>query len=156
MKFYLELIFIVLSSIISLYTHGQKTKGSTNCEAVTVFLSSAKASTAFHSESNNVDTFYIIDADSSLTKCGITQWRDKPVKIITEGPLFDNYKSPTYNLYKVTNGRKNIYLFQGCIGAKGYCYMVIHWGYNNLYSQAYFIISKKGLLILNSTENGVF
>ena len=146
---------ILLSTLCTFYLNSksQVSKGYSKCEAMHRFLNSPIVDSNFNnSYLKKVDSFILIDLDSSLTKCPILHWRNKPVSIVTSGTLFDSVKR--FNFYYVVNGRNNIYRFATSDndGLDGHFF--IQCGRNNVLSTGYFGI-KKGRYFTNRIENGV-
>ena len=140
---------IVIVSAFSLLQnlHGQTSKFNSSCDAINFFINSPKVTKNFIKESQNDSLIYFVDLTHALDSCNISNWKGKKVSIINEGPIFDSLKH--FNLYYVTAGRTNIYLFY-----KSKTSFMIQCGRNNVLSLVDFEI-KKSKYYLRRIENGV-
>jgi hypothetical protein len=117
----------------------------TKCDAINLFLNSPQIDSNFSRPYiKKVDLFVIVDLDSVLTKCNCIQWRGKPVKLLTEGGLFDSVRRFNWPYLKVN--KTNLFKFhmRDFEGNHGYIFIQ---GKGSLFSQADYIIRKKRYII---------
>jgi len=125
-----------------LLSKAQSQKSLSKCEAIRTFLSSRQVDSNFSRyHVKEVDTFFIIDMDSSLTNCDCTNWRGKPVHLITKGGLFDSAMKFSWPYFMSIKNQRSLYRFsmRNENGSKGLIFLQ---GYGSIISEADYIIKK--------------
>ena len=138
--------FIFISLFLKSISQNHR-KSYTKCEAINLFLNCKKVDSNFSRYSKTPDTLVVIDMDSSLTKCNITRFRNRPVKLITSGKLFDSVIKYNWPYLKID--KTNLYRFSSKHGN------LFIQGAGSIISHGYVNIDRKGKYIIKRIEDSV-
>lgn len=146
-KFWLLFNFILIFCSLPGKSQG-KNSGCSKCEAIKLFLNDPKVGSNFsHYNVGIIDSFVIVDLDSSLTECEISIWRGKPVRLLINGSLYDSVKKYWWPGLKID--KRKLFKFS----MKSYNLLFIQ-GNGSLFSMSEYKI-KKGKYFVGQIKNGV-